>query len=96
MVGSASFHGPPGVNALATPGAAEVGYTIFPEFRGRGYATETCQAFLEWARREHHIRHFISSVEPSNGPSVRVLEKLGFAPMGMVVDGEAIFQLRVP
>ena len=96
MVGTTSFHGPPGVNSLDTPGAAEVGYTVFPEFRRRGYGTETCRATLEWARREHGVRHFISSIEPSNAPSIRVIEKLGFIPMGLMVDGEAIFQLRVP
>jgi [ribosomal protein S5]-alanine N-acetyltransferase len=96
MAGSTSFHGPPGVNALGTPDAAEVGYTIFPEFRGRGYATEACRVLLEWARREHGVQHFISSIEPSNAPSIRVIEKLGFTPTGTVVDGEAIFQLRVP
>ena len=28
MIGFATFHGPPGVNDNATPGAVEVGYTI--------------------------------------------------------------------
>lgn len=96
MVGSTSFHGPPGINSLETPGAAEVGYTIFPEFRGRGYATETCRAMLQWARREHCVQHFISSVDPSNGPSLRVLEKLGFASLDLRLEGEAIFELRMP
>jgi RimJ/RimL family protein N-acetyltransferase len=95
MVGFTSFHGPPGINDTGTAGAAEVGYTVFPEFRCRGYATETCRAMLEWARREHGVRHFISGIEPSNGPSIRVIEKLGFTPMGLIVDGESIFELRV-
>jgi hypothetical protein len=30
MVGTTTFHGPPGVNDLGTPAAAEVGYTVFP------------------------------------------------------------------
>ena len=93
MVGSTSFHGPPGVNALGTVGAAEVGYTIFAEFRGRGYATETCRTMLGWARREHGVGHFISSIEPDNAPSIRVTEKVGFIRMDLDVDGEAIFEL---
>jgi ribosomal-protein-alanine N-acetyltransferase len=95
MVGFTSFHGPPGMNTTDTAGAAEVGYTVFPELRCRGYATETCRAMLEWARREHGVRHFISSIEPSNAPSIRIIEKLGFAPLGVVIDGEAVFELRV-
>lgn len=96
MVGFTSFHGPPGVNSLGTPGAAEVGYSVFPEFRARGYATETARAMLEWAQREHGVRHFISSIEPSNAPSLRVIDKLGFVSLDLILDGEAIFELRVP
>jgi len=95
MIGFTSFHGPPGINDTRTASAAEAGYTVFPEFRCPGYATETCRAMLEWARREHGVRHFISGIEPSNGPSIRVIEKLGFIPMGLMVDGESIFELRV-
>lgn len=96
MVGFTSFHGPPGVNNLSMPGAAEVGYTVFSEFRCRGYATETCRAMLEWAQSVHGVRHFISGIEPSNTPSIRVIEKLGFTSLGLVVDGEAMFELRLP
>ncbi|MEO8180886.1 MAG: GNAT family N-acetyltransferase [Deltaproteobacteria bacterium] len=96
MVGFTSFHGPPGLNSTNTPSAAELGYTVFSEFRRRGYATETCRAMLEWARREHGVRHFISSIEPSNAPSLRVIEKLRFIPTGLMMDGESIFELHVP
>jgi [ribosomal protein S5]-alanine N-acetyltransferase len=96
MVGTTSFHGPPGINDLGTPGAAEIGYTVFTEFRGRGYATETCRAMLDWAHREHGVRHFISGIEPSNAPSIRVIGKLGFTSTGLMIDGETIFELRVP
>jgi RimJ/RimL family protein N-acetyltransferase len=95
MVGCTSFHGPPGVNSLEAPDAAEFGYTVFPEFRRQGYATETGRAMLEWARQEHAVRHFISSIEPDNAPSIRVIEKLGFAALGLMLDGEAIFERRI-
>lgn len=96
MVGFTSFHGPPGINSTGDASAVEVGYTVFAAFRGRGYATETCRAMLEWARQTHGIRRFISSIEPSNAPSLRVIEKLGFTPLGLMLDGEAIFELDVP
>jgi ribosomal-protein-alanine N-acetyltransferase len=96
MVGFTSFHGPPGINSTNDPTAVEVGYTVFQEFRRRGYATEACQLMLEWARRGHSIRHFISSIDPSNTPSLRVIEKLGFTSMGLMLDGESIFELRLP
>ena len=96
MVGYANFHGPPGVNDTQTAGAAEIGYTIFALYRGRGFATEVARAMLDWAHREHGVTHFVSGVAPDNLPSLRVNEKLGFAPTGRVVDGEVIFDLWLP
>ena len=95
MVGFANFHGPPGVNDLGLPGAAEIGYEVFPEHRGRGYATEAARAMIEWARRERGVRHFLSGIRPDNAPSLRVIEKIGFQRRAEVVDGELIFELRV-
>ena len=94
MVGYANFHGPPGVNDLGVADAAEAGYTIFAAHRGQGFATELAQAMMDWAAREHGVRHFISGVTPDNAPSLRVNDKLGFVRTGDVVDGEIIFELR--
>jgi RimJ/RimL family protein N-acetyltransferase len=51
---------------------------------------------LEWARQEHGVRHFISGIEPTNAPSLRVMEKLGFVPLGLIIESEAMFELRLP
>lgn len=96
MIGYANFHGPPGINDLGTPGAAETGYTVFPAYRSRGFATEVAEAMMDWAGRQHGVHHFISGVTPDNGPSLRVNEKLGFMRTGDVVDGEIIFELHRP
>jgi RimJ/RimL family protein N-acetyltransferase len=96
MVGFANFHGPPGVNDLGTAGAAETGYTVFPEYRGRGFATEVAQAMMDWAAREHGVRHFVSGVRPDNAASLRVNDKLGFRRTGEIIDGELIFELHRP
>lgn len=93
MVGYANFHGPPGINDLGLPGAAEAGYTIFPQHRNLGYATEVARTMLDWARREHGVTEFVSGVTPDNAPSLRVNEKLGFVPTGDLIDGERIFRL---
>ncbi len=93
MVGFVNFHGPPGVNDVEAPDAAELGWTVFVEHRGMGYATETGRRLMDWARAEHGVRRFISSTTPGNAPSLRVHEKLGFHPTGQVVDGEIIFEL---
>ena len=93
MVGFVNFHGPPGTNDIEAPDAAELGWTVFPEHRRQGYATETARRLMDWARAQHGVSRFISSTTPGNAPSLRVHEKLGFHPTGQVVDGEIIFEL---
>ena len=78
MIGHAGFHGPPGVNALGLEGAVELGYTVFPSFRRRGYATEVAAGLIDWARGTHGVTQFVASVSPSNTPSVATVTKLGF------------------
>ena len=94
LVGTITFHGPPGINDLRAPDAVEVGYTIRAEHRNRGYATEAAHAMMRWASEHHNVRHFVSSTTPDNKPSLRVIRKLGFEPTGIVDDGELIFDLR--
>jgi RimJ/RimL family protein N-acetyltransferase len=95
MIGHAGFHGPPGAHGL-DPGAVELGYTVFPAFRGQGYATEAAVALIEWARTQG-IRHFVASVSPRNEPSLAIVRKLGFVRTGEHwddVDGlEHVFEL---
>ena len=94
MVGYVNFHGPPGVNDIEAPGAAELGWSVFAAERRRGYATEAARRLMDWARDEHGVRRFISSTTPNNAPSLRVHDKLGFRRTGQVVDGEIIFELH--
>lgn len=88
LVGHAGFHGPPGVNGLRRSGAVEIGYTIFPAFRGRGYATESARGLVAWARDRHGIHNVIASVAPDNEPSLTVVRKLGFREVGEQWDDE--------
>jgi RimJ/RimL family protein N-acetyltransferase len=64
-------------------GAVEMGYWIGRSFWGRGFATEACVALIEIARALGLSRleasHFID-----NPASSRVLEKLGFEPLGII------------
>src|SRR4051795_5764217 len=64
-------------------GSVEMGYWIARPFWGRGYATEACSALIDIARTlglpQLEGSHFLD-----NPASARVLEKLGFAPVGIV------------
>ncbi len=99
MIGTAGFHGPPGINGLKKPGALEVGYTIFEPYRGRGYATETVRALLDWAHTEYGVSDFIASVAPGNAPSLALVRRLGFVETGRQWDDEdgweLVFQLTL-
>jgi [ribosomal protein S5]-alanine N-acetyltransferase len=55
----------------------DLGYSLLPEFRGRGYATEAAAALVEHARRDFGMRRLAAIVDPENVPSVRVLRAVG-------------------
>ena len=99
MVGNIGFHGKPGTNARRDDAAVELGYSVLPEHRRRGYAEEANRALIRWARDEHGIRRFLASVSPDNGPSLALVRKLGFVEVGRHwddEDGEELeFQLDV-
>src|SRR6059058_4927091 len=69
--------------ARRSSGAVEMGYWIARPFWGRGYATEACAALIQIARTLGLSRleasHFLD-----NPASARVLDKLGFEPLGIV------------
>jgi RimJ/RimL family protein N-acetyltransferase len=89
MVGHAGFHLPPRPLALALDdptfvgqrepidGAVEIGYTIFPSQRGRGYATEAVAALVDWAARTSEVRVVLAAIVRGNEASVRVLDRVG-------------------
>jgi RimJ/RimL family protein N-acetyltransferase len=64
-------------------GAVELGYWIATPFWGRGFATEACIALVDIARTlglaSLEGSHFVDN--PASG---RVLEKLGFEPLGII------------
>ena len=98
MIGHAGFHGPPGVNGARAADAVEFGYTVFPEFRGRGYAKETARVLIDWTL-ERGVSHFVLCVAPDNEPSLAIVRRLGFEQTGSEWDEEdgleLVFELRL-
>ncbi|MEU4212369.1 GNAT family N-acetyltransferase [Streptomyces sp. NPDC026206] len=72
VVGSVGLFWPP------ADGELEIGYGIVATRRGRGYAPEATRALTEFALTAPGVHTVYATVEPSNPPSVRVLEKAGF------------------
>jgi len=83
MVGYLNFHAPPGPERWV-----EIGYTVLPKYRRRGYAHEAVEALFEWATREHGIHTFRASISPVNVPSLGLARKLGFREIGRRWDDE--------
>ncbi len=101
MIGNIGFHSAPGPAYLAAiaPGGqgVEFGYTIFPAFRRQGYAREASVALMAWAAKQHHVDQFVLTISPTNLPSLRIAQRLGFRKVGAHIDDvdgpEDIFRL---
>ena len=72
---------------LGSNGAAEIGYGISEEYRGRGYATEAVKAVSARAFRNPDVTAIDAETDAANTASKRVLEKCGFIATGEM--GEA-------
>jgi RimJ/RimL family protein N-acetyltransferase len=93
-IGYLNFHMAPDEH-----GMAEIGYTLLPAARGRGYALEAVRAAFAWATREHGVRRFRASVAPDNERSLNLIGKLGFVRTGEQWDErdglEWVYELEV-
>lgn len=58
----------------------DIGYSLLPGFRARGYALEAALAVQEHAREHMGLSCLTAIVTPVNERSVRLLEKLGMQP----------------
>lgn len=100
MAGYLGFHSAPGPEYLKdlSPGGVELGYTVFPGFRGLGLAREATVALMDWAHRVHGVSRFVVSISPHNQPSLSLAASLGFRKIGSHIDEkdgpEDIFELQ--
>ncbi len=54
-----------------------LGYALLPEFRGKGYALEACQAILTYCKECGYAEHVVIRVHAENESSFRLAKKLG-------------------
>jgi ribosomal-protein-alanine N-acetyltransferase len=73
VVGDIGFLGPPD-NA----GDVEIGYSVMPRRRRRGYASEAVVALTAWAFGQPGVQAVVAGTAPDNLASQRVLELAGF------------------
>ena len=77
LVGAGGYFGPPSLD-----GTVEIGYSILPEYCGRGFATEMAGALVSRACALLAVRRVIAHTFPDNAGSITVLENCGFAFVG--------------
>ncbi|MCK7626629.1 GNAT family N-acetyltransferase [Streptomyces sp. RS10V-4] len=83
VVGHAGFHGPPD-----EVGTVEIGYSIAPPFRRRGYARSTLIELLRRAAAEPAVVTVRATISPDNVASLATLSGFGFARVGEQWDEE--------
>lgn len=77
IVGSCAFKSPP------KAGGVEIAYFTFPEFEGRGFATEMAnQLILIAAAADSKIKVYAQTL-PFNSASTTILQNLGFTFNGL-------------
>ena len=57
---------------------AEFGYSLHPDYWGKGYMTETFQTLLEYGFNQMHLHSMEANVNPENLQSIKLLERVGF------------------
>lgn len=60
----------------------ETGWMIFPEFQGRGHASEALATLVGRLQRDHSRRFLHAFPSITNGPSNALCRKFGFANLG--------------
>jgi RimJ/RimL family protein N-acetyltransferase len=78
------------------PGAVNIGYALFPSYRGAGYATRAVQLLLHHlaAEGEHHTATLL--IDERNERSLGVARRAGFEPAPSPRAGQAYFVRAVP
>ncbi len=61
----------------------ELGYCIFPEYRGQGFCFEAAQSVLQYAFEEWGAHKVVAMCNEYNIPSYKLLERLGMIREGV-------------
>jgi [ribosomal protein S5]-alanine N-acetyltransferase len=72
VVGSINLKGPP-----SEVGDVEIGWGLFENARGKGYATEASAAVIKWALQQPGVRSISATIPDDNDRSQRLAKRLG-------------------
>lgn len=94
-VGSVALGGPPDGS-----GRVLVGYAVYPEHEGHGFATEAVRAMIGWVFRQPGVREVRALAPVWNTPALRVAENVGMRPVASDEDDDVgqvlVYALTAP
>lgn len=88
MIGSMNLY-----DIMHTNRRCDIGYALAPTHWGKGYLSEAMAATLDYAFGELNLNRIEADIDPRNGVSARLLEKMKFTKEGYmrerwIVNGE--------
>lgn len=75
IIGDIGFKGAP-----SEKGLIEVGYSIYIEYRNKGFMTEALNSLTHWAFQQPLVKIILAETDKSNLASQRTLTKSNFSP----------------
>jgi ribosomal-protein-alanine N-acetyltransferase len=91
VVGAGGYFGPPDDD-----GGVEIGYSMTPEWRGRGYARELVAALVAHAAALPGVRRVVAHTTDANPASIAVLERAGFVRDGVGAEPGSVRFVHAP
>jgi RimJ/RimL family protein N-acetyltransferase len=70
-------------------GRLEVSYLLLPDYWSGGYASEAVSASLDWVAGQVPNHDVIAVTQAANGPSLRLLHRLGFTEESRFTEWDA-------
>ena len=58
--------------------SVEIGFSVVPERRRLGFASEAAAALVDWARGQPGVDRVVARCDSDNDASIGVLERAGF------------------
>ena len=69
-----------GYGIYAPTGEPEIGYALYREHWGNGFAKEAASGLRDWLFRETQWDHFLGIADVANATSIHVLQSIGMRP----------------
>jgi len=87
LIGAGGYFGPP-----SETGELEIGYSVVPSYKKKGYATEIVKALVAIASKDSRVKRILARTTDSNIASCKVLEKNGFKQISQDLENNILFE----